>query len=499
MWFLKITSPKSKPLQIKLIPGKMVIGRMANSDIVVDDDAASRRHAEIFFDPLTEMLRINDLGSSNGTYVNRQKISGYYRLHDRDVIRIGQTEMQLADVDSPETFWKDVSGTSLLTREMVLEAVDEHPILLNELMEQLNTVVDVDSAASLLIDMIKRTMGVDVCELVLAHDFKKKKLENPDNVMARTIRKSTIETSPLALCVPVIGGGKPYALIYMERNHAGASPFDKRETQLAIGISHQTALTMQRIELLDKIRQEGQVKQLLLRFVSPVEAEGLLVDYFETGSLPDLVEKNVTVLFTEIADPGGLVEQRGSRKFSSYIKSAHQFVTQRVFKHGGIVKYLGDGILAFFMDVQDKLGHEERAAIVAREVIEYLKRTVPPEPDQPCEAGIAINTGKALVGYVGTQERVEFDVLGNLIKETCRIHEHVLPYHVLIGALTAEAIRNKYSVAKSDSLAMSWSEQPIQLHELSFKRTAPFVSSEVYNDMPAAFKAIAEKLRNLGK
>jgi class 3 adenylate cyclase/pSer/pThr/pTyr-binding forkhead associated (FHA) protein len=499
MWFLKITSPKSKPLQIKLTPGKMVIGRMTSNDILVDDDAASRRHAEIFFDPLTEMLRINDLGSSNGTYVNRQRISGYFRLHDRDVIRIGQTELQLVNIDSPDAVWKETSGTSMLTREMVLEAVDEHPILLNELTEQLNTVVDADSANSLLIEMIKRSLGVDVCEIIPAADFKKKKLENPDNLMARTIQKSTIETSPLALCVPVIGGGKPYALIYMERNHVEARPFDKRETQLAIGISHQAALTMQRLELLDKIRKEGQARHLLLRFVSPLEVESILVDYFETGSLPDLVEKKVTVLFTEISDSSGLAELMGSKKYLFHLKSFHQFVTQSVFKHGGMAKYLGDGVLAFFMDTQDKLGHEERAAIVAGEVVEYLKRTLSSEPNQACEAGIAINTGKALVGYVGTQERAEFNVLGNMIKETFRIQEHTLPNHVLIGALTAAAIRNKYSVAKNDSLTMNWSKQPVEVYELSFVKTAPFVSSEGYNDMPAAFKAIAEKLRNLGK
>ena len=45
--------------------------------------------------------------------------------------------------------------------------------------------------------------------------------------MVRTIRNSSIEASPLALCVPVIGGGKPYALIYMEKNRPEARPFDK--------------------------------------------------------------------------------------------------------------------------------------------------------------------------------------------------------------------------------------------------------------------------------
>ena len=263
---------------------------------------------------------------------------------------------------------------------MVLEAVDEHPIPLNEITEELNTVVDINSANRLVIDMIKRTMGVDVCEIILAADFKKINMENPDNLMVRTIRNSSVEASPLALCVPVIGGGKPYALIYMEKNRPEARPFDKRELQLAVGISHQTALAMQRIELLEKIRKEGQVKQLLLRFVSPIEAEEELKDYLKTGNLPDLAEKKVTVLFAEIADSTGLAERIGSKKFSSYLNTFYQFATQIVFKNSGMARYLGDGLLAVFMEAKDKPGHEERAAMVACEIIDFVRRADPPEP-----------------------------------------------------------------------------------------------------------------------
>jgi len=499
MWSMTITSPKSKPLQFKLTSGKMIIGRVATCDIVINDTAASRRHAEIYYDAMTEMLGVNDLKSSNGTYVNRQRISGFYRLHDGDVIRIGQTEMHLAKITDVVAVQKDITGTSLLTRGMVLEAVDEHPIPLNEITEELNTVIDMASASRVVIDMIKRTIGVDVCEIILAPDFKKINMENPNNLMVRTIRNSSIESSPLALCVPVIGGGKPYALIYMEKTRPEAVPFEKREMQLAIGISHQTALAMQRIELLDKIRKEGQTKQLLLRFVSPIEAEDVLKDYLKTGNLPDLAEKTVTVLFAEIADSTGLAERIGPKKFSAYLNNFYQFATQIVFKNSGVTRYLGDGLLAVFMEAKDKPGHEERAAQVACEIIDFVKRSDPPEPDRAGVVGIAINTGKAMVGYVGAQERVEFNVLGNLIKITYRMQEYALPNRIFVGAATAQAIHNKYMLEKAGSLSMKGSDQPVQAFALSLMKTAPFVPADKTNDMPAAFKAIAEKLKTLGK
>jgi len=499
MYSLTITNPNSEPHHIKLTSGKMVIGRTVNCDIVINDTSASRRHAEIFYDSNTEMVTINDLKSSNGTYVNRQRITRLSRLQNGDVIRIGQTEMHLTKITNALTEQKSIAGTHLFTHELVLEAVDEHPIPLNEITEKLNTVVDIDSATSLVIGLIKRSLGVDVCEIVLARDFTKIDMGNAENPMVRAIRNSSVEASSLALCVPVMSGEKPFALIYMERNQSEARPFDKREMQLAVGISHQTALAFERIELLERIHREGQVKQLLLRFVSPIEAEEVLKDYLQTGNLPDLAEKKVTVLFVELADSTDLAARIGPKEFSAFLNGFYQYATQIVFKEGGMVKYLGDGLLAVFMEVKDKLDPEERAAMVARDIIEFVKRAEPPEPDRAWIVGVAINTGKAMVGYLGTQERAEFNVMGNLIKMTYRMQEYALPNRIFVGASTADAIRNKYLVQKVGSLAMRGSEQPIQVYEVSFVKTAPFVHTDKDGEMSASFKAIAQRMKSLGK
>ena len=493
MWSLTITNPRSEPLQIKLTPGKMMIGRLVTSDIVINDVAASRRHAEIYFDSMSEVVSINDLKSSNGTYVNRQKITGFYRLQNGDVIRIGQTVMHLTKITNTPADQKEISGTRHFTRELVLESVDEHPILLYEITEKLNTVVNIEAAIIMVIDLIKRAMGVDVCGVMMAQDFNRVTMEGPNNLTAKAIRNSSVEVSPLALCVPVVSNEKPLALIYIEKNRQGALPFDKRDMQLAVAISHQTALTMVRIELLEKIRREGQIKQLLLRFVSPIEADDILKDYLKTGKLPDLVEKKVTVLFVEIADSTGFAERIGPKQFSLFMNSFYQYMTQIVFKKGGMVKYLGDGVLAVFMDTKGELPPEEKAVGVAREIIEFVKKTDTQEPAQTCEIGVAMNTGKAIVGYVGTQERAEFNVMGNLIKMTYRMQERAIPNRIFVGESTAEAITNKYPVQKAGSLTMVGSEQPIQVYEISLAKTSPFVQED--NDMVAAFKAIAEKLK----
>ena len=75
----------------KLTKSKYVIGRGTDVDIKLEDDAASRRHAKLMQQGSAQ-LTLQDLGSSNGTFVNGVKISSR-ELIDGDHIQIGATSM----------------------------------------------------------------------------------------------------------------------------------------------------------------------------------------------------------------------------------------------------------------------------------------------------------------------------------------------------------------------------------------------------------------------
>lgn len=73
-----------------LAEGEIVVGRDAACEIHLDDDAISRRHVRIF--TLLGDAFLEDLGSSNGTYVNGH-LTRKSVLNDGDVIQIGQREL----------------------------------------------------------------------------------------------------------------------------------------------------------------------------------------------------------------------------------------------------------------------------------------------------------------------------------------------------------------------------------------------------------------------
>ena len=67
--------------------GRALIGRSPECDVFLDDVTVSRRHAELVRDGNTVSIR--DLGSLNGTYVNRRRIESVV-LEDDDEVQIGK-------------------------------------------------------------------------------------------------------------------------------------------------------------------------------------------------------------------------------------------------------------------------------------------------------------------------------------------------------------------------------------------------------------------------
>jgi pSer/pThr/pTyr-binding forkhead associated (FHA) protein len=74
--------------------GSTIAGRDVESGVRLDgDDFASARHARI--DPRSDGVWVEDLGSTNGTFVNGERINGQRLLRHGDVLRVGATELRL--------------------------------------------------------------------------------------------------------------------------------------------------------------------------------------------------------------------------------------------------------------------------------------------------------------------------------------------------------------------------------------------------------------------
>jgi diguanylate cyclase (GGDEF)-like protein len=282
VWVLSIRSPWHEPREFFLPTGKVTLGRKPDNDIVIADESASRQHAEIVQDSASDSLTIRDLGSTNGTYVNRERLDKPQALKIEDQIRIGQHTLSVGRRERRDSQSSQLRlpGTQPLTRDLVLESVDQHAVVLYEVAMRLNTIIELDTALKEVSDLARTAMGADRCEVIPSSRFDRlDELGFPASLAHQAIEQRAVVFIPdlaseidtvygqsgmllnirSVLCVPGLAGDEVVALTYMYRTNPASRPFDQQDVQLAVAVSHQAALTIQRSLLLEKAQRLEQL------------------------------------------------------------------------------------------------------------------------------------------------------------------------------------------------------------------------------------------------
>jgi adenylate cyclase len=486
MWLITVRSPDKEPREFVIEPGSKLIGRRPDADICLLDESASRTHAELRYQPEKDELVLVDKGSRNGTFVNHDRISQPRALRPGDEIRVGQHILIAAKREThPRTVQPERHmGTRQLTRDLVMESVDHHAVLLYEVASRLNTIIDLDTALREAANLIKVTLGADKCQVILSERLGQlREMGFPTEIARQAIEQQSAivvqdaQSDPnasrsalllrirSALCVPVVSNERVYGIIYVYKTRPDARRFDQRDMQLVVAISHQTALTIQRDRLLERFRQEQRGRTFLQRFLSPQEAEYLLQDYLKTGRLPELTEQTLTVLFADMSDSTGLAERLGARRFSDVLSRYYQEMTEVVFEHGGLLnKYLGDGLMAVFGVTKRKPNPEECAVQAGLKMLDHMA-AINRDMSEDISIGVGINTGTVVAGYLGTEERIEFTVLGDPVNVAAGLEALARPNRVFVGQDTYERVTDRFEFAPIGNIDLKRRTKPIGVFE----------------------------------
>lgn len=80
---------------------QFMVGRLPDCDVVIDDPSVSKRHAQLRWDALRGMCTVEDLGSSNGTWINKTALKGApSRITDGSVISFGNVDFYFLNTPS---------------------------------------------------------------------------------------------------------------------------------------------------------------------------------------------------------------------------------------------------------------------------------------------------------------------------------------------------------------------------------------------------------------
>jgi pSer/pThr/pTyr-binding forkhead associated (FHA) protein len=91
---LRIVEPAAQKGRSFPLGEELTVGRAAGCQVTLDDTYASQLHARVF--ARDGQFFVEDLGSTNGTYLNRRKVAGPMVMQRGDKLQIGNTVMELA-------------------------------------------------------------------------------------------------------------------------------------------------------------------------------------------------------------------------------------------------------------------------------------------------------------------------------------------------------------------------------------------------------------------
>jgi adenylate cyclase len=172
------------------------------------------------------------------------------------------------------------------------------------------------------------------------------------------------------------------------------------------------------------------------QYVSPQIAEKLLHQPVELGG--EL--RNVCVMFLDIRNFSGYAAAARPEAVMAYLNTLFDFMIDVVNHHQGIVnKFLGDGFMAVFGAPIDDAECCVHAVDASMEILERLDRLNGTGEIQPTRVGIGLHVGEAVTGNVGSNERKEYTIIGDVVNVASRLEQATKDFHARL--LISEAVR----------------------------------------------------------
>ncbi len=205
-------------------------------------------------------------------------------------------------------------------------------------------------------------------------------------------------------------------------SHKLDAVFTEDDLRLMVMMAQYAAMTVANHDLQETLRRESAVKANLLRQFPPALAERLLA---HRGQLQLGGERReVTLLCSDIRGFTVMSAQMPPDEILGTLNEYFGYLVPVIFaNHGMIDKFMGDAILAVFGSPEPDPAHHEhavRAALEMQAVLAWLNATRGARGARICQVGIGVHCGEVVQGFVGTADRMEFTVIGDVVNRTAR-------------------------------------------------------------------------------
>ena len=229
--------------------------------------------------------------------------------------------------------------------------------------------------------------------------------------------------------------------------------------------------------------------------------------------------KPLTVFFSDLQGFTELTERLEPEVLTELLTQYLTKMSNIAIKWGGTIdKFIGDAILIFFGDPNTKGNAEDAVACVsmALDMLEELKKLRVSWKKRglakPLNARIGIHSGVCTVGNFGSEDRLDYTIIGNGVNLASRLESNSNINKILLSEDTYLLIKNQIMCEKKDAINVKGISYPVQTYEVTgfsdknkdlIEKNIPGLSlsfdiSEIEDDK-VAIELVSEVLKNLKK
>jgi adenylate cyclase len=211
------------------------------------------------------------------------------------------------------------------------------------------------------------------------------------------------------------------------------------------------------------------IKGMFSRFV-PEGVVSRLVEERSQDILLSGKKEDLTVLISDIRDFTSMSHRMEPEKVVSMLNRYFSAMTDVIFRHGGTIdKFMGDSVMAIFgapVPLKDHAFMATKAALEMKKSMAELNRQWMLSGGARLDIGIGINTGEMIVGFVGSETRLDYTVIGDNVNIAARLEPLSRKYNttIIIGPKTYERIKDRAIVKDLGKIKLRGIEERLSIY-----------------------------------
>jgi adenylate cyclase len=183
--------------------------------------------------------------------------------------------------------------------------------------------------------------------------------------------------------------------------------------------------------------------------------------------------KKLTIFFSDIANFTETTDSLESEELTNLLNQYLNEMSKIAVSHGATIdKYMGDGIMAFFGDPASRGSKEDAIACVKmaiamqRRMRELQLKWLDLGSEKPFQLRIGISTGFCTVGNFGSEDRMDYTIIGNEVNLAARLQSHAELGGILVAHETSSLIKDTILTEEQKPVSVKGFAQPVRVYRV---------------------------------